>query len=215
MQRMLSRDLEDSPDVVGLICGTALGLRHQTRDDIEEPFQQTGTLHLFAVAGLHVGIVARLFWIMAMMARLPRKWATLLIIPALLFYAAVTGLHTSSVRAAGMSAGLLGGFIVGRKAFVFNGLAAAATLILAWDTQELFAVGFQLSFSVVAAILLLHEPTFRFLRRRLATEPFLPRSLFTKRRRARENALNWLARAASASFAACVGSLQLMLWHYH
>src|SRR5438874_196862 len=51
MQRILSRDLEDSPDVVGLICGTALGLRHQTRDDIEEPFQQTGTLHLFAVVG--------------------------------------------------------------------------------------------------------------------------------------------------------------------
>src|SRR5881227_3973716 len=49
MQRQLSRDLEDSPDVIGLICGTALGLRHQTRDDIEEPFQQTGTLHLFAV----------------------------------------------------------------------------------------------------------------------------------------------------------------------
>ena len=56
MQRVLSRDIQDSPEVVGLICGTALGLRHQTRDDIEEPFQQTGTLHLFAVAGLHVGI---------------------------------------------------------------------------------------------------------------------------------------------------------------
>jgi competence protein ComEC len=66
MQRILSRDIENSPDVVGLICGTALGLRHQARDDIEEPFQQTGTLHLFAVAGLHVGIVARLLWTVAM-----------------------------------------------------------------------------------------------------------------------------------------------------
>src|SRR5207249_10922494 len=83
MQRILSRDLEDSPDVVGLICGTALGLRHQTRDDIEEPFQQTGTLHLFAVAGLHVGIVARLLWTLAMLMRLPRKPATALIIPLL------------------------------------------------------------------------------------------------------------------------------------
>ena len=104
MQRILSRDLEDSPDVVGLICGTALGLRHQTRDDIEEPFQQTGTLHLFAVAGLHVGIVARLLWTLAMVMRLPRKPATALIIPLLFFYAAITGLHTASVRAAVMSA---------------------------------------------------------------------------------------------------------------
>ncbi|MEY2584712.1 MAG: competence protein ComEC, partial [Verrucomicrobiota bacterium] len=143
MQATISRSLENSPDVTGAINGMVLGLRHQTAEDIEEPFQQTGTLHLFAVAGLHVGIVARLLWILATMARLPRKWATVLIIPALLFYAAITGLHTSSVRAAVMSAVLLGGFIVERKAFAFNSLAAAAALILWWDTNELFAVGFQ------------------------------------------------------------------------
>jgi ComEC/Rec2-related protein len=215
MQTTISRGLENSPDVTSAINGMVLGLRHQTAEDIEEPFQQTGTLHLFAVAGLHVGIVARLLWIMATVARLPRKWATLLVIPALLFYAAVTGLHTSSVRAAVMSAVLLGGFIAERKAFAFNGLAAAATLILAWNTQELFAVGFQLSFSVVAAILLLHEPTFRFFKRLLATDPFLPRTLFTKGRRVLEKGLTWLARAASVSFAAWVGSLPLMFWYYH
>src|SRR6478672_7319322 len=215
MQATICRGLENSPDVTGAINGMVLGLRHQTPDDIEEPFQQTGTLHLFAVAGLHVGIVARLLWILATVARLPRKWATALIIPALLFYAAITGLHTSSVRAAVMSAVLLGGFIVERKAFAFNGLAAAATLILCWDTNELFAVGFQLSFSVVAAILLLHEPVFCFLQRRLAADPFLPRSLFTARRRALKEALRWVARAASVSFAAWVGSLPLMLWYYH
>ncbi len=162
MEATLRRGLEYSPDVTSSINGMVLGLRHQTAEDIEEPFQQTGTLHLFAVAGLHVGIVGRLLWILATMARMPRKWATAAIIPALLFYAAITGLHTSSVRAAVMSAVLLGGFIAERKAFAFNGLAAAATLILWWDTNELFAVGFQLSFSVVAAILLLQEPSFRF-----------------------------------------------------
>src|SRR4051812_33889770 len=152
---------------------------------------------------------------MAMAGRLPREWATLLIIPALLFYAAVTGLHTSSVRAAVMSAVLLGGFVAERKAFAFNGLAAAATLILAWNTQELFAVGFQLSFCVVAAILLLNEATFRFLQRRLATDPFLPRTLFTKGRRTLEKSTTWLARVASVSFAAWIGSLPLMFWYYH
>jgi competence protein ComEC len=68
-----------------------LGIRHQTEEDIEEPFQQTGTLHLFAVAGLHVGIMARLLWIVATVIRLPRSIGTLLIVPGLLFYAAVTG----------------------------------------------------------------------------------------------------------------------------
>jgi competence protein ComEC len=215
MQATISRGLENSPDVTGAINGMVLGLRHQTPEDIETPFQQTGTLHLFAVAGLHVGIVARLLWILATVARVPRKWATLLIIPALLFYAAITGLHTSSLRAAVMSAVLLGGFIVERKAFAFNSLAAAATLILCWDTNELFAVGFQLSFCVVGAILLLHEPTFRFLQRRFAADPFLPRSLFTTRRHALNKGLTWIARAASVSFAAWIGSLPLMLWYYH
>ena len=215
MEATLRRGLENSPEVTGSINGMVLGLRHQTAEDIEEPFQQTGTLHLFAVAGLHVGIVARLLWILATMARLPRKWATASIIPALLFYSAITGLHTSSVRAAVMSAVLLGGFIAERKAFAFNSLAAAATLILWWDTNELFAVGFQLSFCVVAAILLLQEPSFRFLSRRFASDPFLPRSLFTPRRRVLNNSLVWLARASSVSFAAWIGSLPLMLWYYH
>ena len=125
MQRTLSRGIEDSPDIVGLICGTALGLRHQTRDDIEEPFQQTGTLHLFAVAGLHVGIVAWLLWTVATVLRLPRKTATAIIIPLLFFYAAVTGLHTASIRAAIMSAILLGGIFFDRKVFALNSLAAA------------------------------------------------------------------------------------------
>lgn len=215
LQAVLSRDLENSPDVTGAINGMVLGLRHQTPEDIEEPFQQTGTLHLFAVAGLHVGIVARLLWIVATVVRLPRKWATALIIPALLFYAAITGLHTSSVRAAIMSAVLLGGFLVERKAFALNSLAAAAMLILCWETNELFAVGFQLSFSVVAAIIVLADPTFRFLRRRFEPDSFLPKSLFNTRRRALNHSLSWVARAGSVSFAAWIGSLPLMLWYYH
>jgi ComEC/Rec2-related protein len=215
MQAVLSRDLENSPDVTGAITGMVLGLRHQTPEDIEEPFQRTGTLHLFAVAGLHVGIVARLLWIVATVIRLPRKWATALIIPALLFYAAVTGLHTSSVRAAVMSGVLLAGFLAERKVFALNSLAAAATLVLCWNTNELFSVGFQLSFSVVAAIVLLAEPTYQFLRRRFAPDPFLPRSLFGARRRILSHSVSWLARASSVSFAAWIGSLPLMLWYYY
>jgi ComEC/Rec2-related protein len=215
MEATLRRGIENSPDVTSSINGMVLGLRHQTAEDIEEPFQQTGTLHLFAVAGLHVGIVAGLLWILATLARLPRKWATAVIIPALLFYSAITGLHISSVRAAVMSGVLLGGFIVERKAFAFNSLAAAATLILWWNTNELFSVGFQLSFCVVAAILLLQEPIFHFLRGRFEPDPFLPRNLFTARHRALNSSLNWVAAAASVSFAAWIGSLPLMLWYYH
>src|SRR5207302_4484925 len=147
MQNALCRGLETAPEVQNFLSGIVLGLRHQSPEDIEEPFQQTGTLHLFAVAGLHVVIVATLLWMLAMVARLSRKWATALIIPLLLFYAAVTGLHVSSVRAAVMSSILLGGFFFDRKVFVLNSLAEAAFFLLCWDTNELFSTGFQLSFA--------------------------------------------------------------------
>src|SRR5213080_2252482 len=215
MQRMLSRDLEDSPDVVSLICGTSLGLRHQTHDDIEEPFQQTGTLHLFAVAGLHVGIVARLLWTFAMVLRLPRKVATALIIPLLFFYAAITGLHTGSVRAAVMSALLLGGIFFDRKVLALNSLAAAAFLILLFDSNQLFTSGFQLSFAVVGAIILLADPMFVRFERIVAPDPFLPRLLFSRMRRFFAAVGRGLARGASVSLAAWIGSLLLIYWYFY
>ncbi len=158
MQNALCRGLENAPEVQNFLSGIVLGLRHQTPEDIEEPFQQTGTLHLFAVAGLHVGIVAALLWMLAMVARLSRKWAAALIIPLLLFYAAITGLHVSSIRAAVMSSILFGGLFFERKVFVLNSLAAAAFFLLCWNTNELFSTGFQLSFAVVGAIILFADP---------------------------------------------------------
>jgi ComEC/Rec2-related protein len=192
-----------------------LGLRHQAPEDIEEPFQQTGTLHLFAVAGLHVGIVAALLWMLAMVARLPRKPAAALIIPLLLFYAAVTGLHVSSVRAAVMSSILLGGLFFERKVFVLNSLAAAAFFLLCWNTNELFSTGFQLSFAVVGAIILFADPFARFLQRWTAPDPFLPRSLLRGPRRRLHAGFDWLCRGTGVSLAAWLGSLPLVLWYFY
>src|SRR5438128_5116868 len=215
MQNALCRGLENAPEVQDFLSGIVLGLRHQTPEDIEEPFQQTGTLHLFAVAGLHVGIVAALLWMLAMIARLSRKWATALIIPLLLFYAAVTGLHVSSVRAAVMTSILLGGFFFDRKVFVLNSLAAAAFFLLCWDTNELFSTGFQLSFAVVGAIILFTNPLFGFLQSWGAPDPFLPRSLLRGPRRLMHVAFESLCRGASVSLAAWIGSLPFILWYFH
>jgi ComEC/Rec2-related protein len=215
MQQALCRGLEDAPEVQNFLSGIVLGLRHQTPEDIEEPFQETGTLHLFAVAGLHVGIVAALLWMVATVARLSRKSAAALIIPLLLFYAAVTGLHVSSVRAAVMSSVLLGGFFFDRKVFVLNSLAAAAFFLLCWDTNELFSTGFQLSFAVVGAIVLFADPFFGVLQRWVAVDPFLPRSLLRGPRRWMHAGYEWLCQGASVSLAAWIGSLPLILWYFH
>src|SRR5213075_902735 len=215
MQNAICRGLENAPEAQNFLSGIVLGLRHQAPEDIEEPFQQTGTLHLFAVAGLHVGIVATLLWMLAMVARLPRKSAAALIIPLLLFYAAVTGSHVSSVRAAVMSSILLGGLFFERRVFVLNSLAAAAFFLLCWSTNELFSTGFQLSFAVVGAIILLADPLSAFLQHWSAPDPFLPRSLVRGPRRWMHAGFEWLCRGSSVSLAAWAGSLLLILWYFH
>lgn len=215
MQNALCRGLENAPEVQSFLSGIVLGLRHRAPEDIEEPFQQTGTLHLFAVAGLHVGIVATLLWMLATVARLSRKTAAAMIIPLLFFYAAVTGLHVSSVRAATMASILVGGLFFERKVFLANSLAAAAFFILCWNTDELFSTGFQLSFAVVGAIVLFVDPFFRILERRGAADPFLPQSLLRGPRRWIHSGYEWICGGASVSLAAWIGSLPLILWYFH
>jgi competence protein ComEC len=215
MQNALCRGLENAPEAQNFLSGIVLGLRHQTPEDIEEPFQQTGTLHLFAVAGLHVGIVAALLWMLAMVARLSRKYAAAFIIPLLLFYAAVTGLHVSSVRAAVMASILVGGLFFERKVFLLNSLAAAAFFLLSWNTNELFSTGFQLSFAVVAAIVLFADSFAGFLQRWTAPDPFLPRSLLRGPRRWMHAGFKWLCRGTGVSLAAWLGSLPLVLWYFY
>ncbi|HEY3663086.1 MAG TPA: ComEC/Rec2 family competence protein [Chthoniobacterales bacterium] len=215
MRANLTRGLEDSPDVAALINGMALGLRHETPNDIEDPFQQTGTLHLFAVAGLHVGIVAQLLWILASLLRLPRTAAAALIIPCLFFYSAITGFHVSSLRAAAMASFLLGGIFFDRPVLALNSLAGAALVILAFDTNQLFTSGFQLSFAVVGAILLCQNRIFTVLLRPAATDPFLPRSLVSRARLFCESVYRLIAGGVSVSAAAWAGSLILIIWYFY
>src|SRR5437899_5778396 len=150
-----------------------------------------------------------------MMTRLSRKWATALIIPLLLFYAAVTGLHVSSIRAAVMSSILLGGFFFERKVFALNSLAAAAFFLLCWNTNEFFSTGFQLSFAVVGGIILLADPLSEWLRPIGAPDPFLRRRLVSGLRRMIGVGYEWICRGGSVSLAAWLGSLPLIIWYFH
>ncbi len=215
MDEALGRGLESAPDQHSLISGIVLGLRDATPDEVEEEFQQTGTIHLFATAGLHVGIVAYLLWTIAKAVRIPRKLAICMIVPALFFYAAITGWNTASVRAATMAAVVLGGAFLDRRAHAGNSLAAAAFLLLSCSTQQLFSMGFQLSFAVVGTIIFLADRVFRSLVRLVRPDPFLPRALLGPIRRLGLHSWSMISRGASVSFAAWVGSLFLILPYFY
>jgi ComEC/Rec2-related protein len=76
----------------------------------------------------------------------------LLVIPILWFYAGATGWAASAIRATVMMSAVLAGWAARRPSDLLNSLAAAALIILAWQPQQLFQAGFQLSFVVVACM---------------------------------------------------------------
>ena len=124
----------------------ALGARESSPEELEELFRISGTLHLFAVSGMNVAIIAGLFLGFALLFRIPRHYAVIIVIPFVLFYALLTGLSPSAVRAAVMLSTFLAAYAAREKPRLLNSLGLAALIVLLYDSQQLFLPGFQLSF---------------------------------------------------------------------
>lgn len=214
IQRRLTVGLEDDPATASVIAAMVLGTRSETPDEIENAFIGSGTMHVFAVSGLHVGLFAYLAWMVLKALGLRRPLAIGLIIPAIVFYAFVTGLRPSACRATIMAVIVLAAYLFDRVPSLANSLGAAALVILAADTLQLLQPGFQLSFVVLGAIVgiapFLRRPLQRFAR----PDPFLPRSLLTAAQRVGYGIGKRVADVLSVSCAAWLGSALLMLHHF-
>ena len=215
MESTLREGISSDPLVCNLLAGIVLGVTSDIPDALQDEFRQTGTFHLFSVSGLHVGMIALILWQAFRMAGMGRGIATCLIIPALFFYALLTGWKPSSVRAATMTGIFLIGMASGRQSIALNSLCAAAFVILLQSTNELFNPGFQLSFTVVAAILLVAGPFQERIRVRLEPDPFIPVSLWTKWQKKRHEAAVHTAGLLAVSLAAWIGSLPLTVFYFH
>ncbi len=215
MESTLREGISSDPLVCNLLAGIVLGVTSDIPDTLQEEFRQTGTFHLFSVSGLHVGMIALILWQVLRMAGVGRGIATCVIIPALFFYALLTGWKPSSIRAATMTAIFLIGMVSWRQPIALNSLCAAAFVILAQSTNELFNPGFQLSFTVVAAILLIAGPIQERIRRRLEPDPFIPVSLWTSWQKKRHEAAGNASSLLAVSLAAWIGSLPLTVFYFH
>ncbi len=214
MRETLVRGIND-PTVSDLVVAMVLGDTSSLPGRVQEQFRSTGTYHLFSVSGLHVGMLAVLLWYLLRVLRLTRRQAAFLIIPALFFYAFITGWKPASVRAALMTSVVLCGLIANRQPVLFNNFCAAAFLILLGDTNQLFNAGFQLSFSVVAAILLFARPCAGLIETPFLPDPFFPERLLTRGQRLFFGGGQHFAGLAGVSAAAWAGSLPLTLGYFH
>ena len=213
--RTLSIDLDNQPDARAIILAMALGTIEPDAKDLETPFRESGTLHIFAVSGLHVAIVGVIFWALLRPFGLRRSVLVPVLVGALFSYAFITGMRPSAIRAAVMAAVLLIGMGLHRRTDLLNSLGAAALLLIAWDTQQVFAPGFQLSFLVLAAIGLLGKLFTTPLLPWIDPDPFLPKPLLTGPQKFTWTFRRWFAGLFTVSAAAAIGSLPLMYQHFH
>ncbi len=143
-----------------LASALILGVTDGLDDELLSAYKATGTLHVLAVSGLHVGILYGLvLFILKPISRFKYgPWAVACIsIVALWGYAFVTGLSPSVLRAVTMFSFVALAKPAGRRTNIYNTLAASAFCILLVDPFLIMSVGFQLSYLAVLGIVYIQQ----------------------------------------------------------
>ena len=134
-----------------------LGYKNELEGATKQAFARAGLSHIMAVSGLHVGLVIAPFWLL-----IPYFWSRkngtkigfALLIVLLFFYAGLTGFSVSVLRASLMAILLTYGKLFSKSSDSINLMGVAALVILLLDSNQLFEIGFQLSFCAALIILL-------------------------------------------------------------
>lgn len=238
-RRLLARGLPED-QALRLLWAMTLGWKTALNQDNARPFMRAGTMHVFAISGLHVALIGGVLVLILRALRVPSDAAAWLVIPALWFYTHATGWQPSAIRATLMMSVVLAGGALRRPSDLLNSLSVAALLLLLWDPRQLFQAGFQLSFSVVLCLALgwpgapsgsppspdtevlpggesrLH----RFARQlpllgRLLHDPLQPRELRPRWRRALDRPARALRQALLTSLTAWLGSIPLTAFYFN
>jgi len=135
-----------------------LGYRDKLDADLIREYSGAGAMHILCVSGLHVGIIylilSSLLFFMNR-SRYSRISKSIILILLIWFYALLTGLSPSVLRASTMISFIIIGGLLNRYTNIYNTLAASAFLLLIINPFIITEVGFQLSYLAVIGIVLL------------------------------------------------------------
>lgn len=214
-QRTLARGLPVEDEELRLLWAMTLGWKTALTDEVSEPFMRSGTMHIFAISGLHIALIAGILVAVLRALQLPRGACGAVIVPLIWFYTAATGWQSSAIRSTLMMTVIIAGWSLHRPSNLLNSLAASGFIILIWEPTQLFQASFQLSFFVVLALALLLPPFENLRQRLLATDPFLPDELRPRWRRWLDAPVRLVTTSFATSLAAWVGSLPLIAYYFH
>jgi len=214
-RKILGRGLEDYPEQRGVLQALLLGYRGDLPRALRKDFAATGTVHIFAISGAHVGMMLLLFAGLLRALRVPVTRWFLFLTPLLLVYTLTTGAATSAIRASVMASLMLGATFLKRRPDAISALAVAAIAILVVSPAQLGDLGFLLSFTAVGGLLAV-QPVMEAGVRRLAHRDvwLLPGEEMPSESRWKMGALGGI-RYASVSVSAWVSTLPLTAFFFN
>lgn len=144
-----------------------LGIQDNLDANLKQNYINSGSIHLFAVSGLHVMIISGFSLFLLSLLRIKKRLQYLIAIGIAVVFVLLSGAHLSAVRACIMLALLLIGRIVGRESDPVNSLCAAGFFIVLYNVYAIMDIGFLMSFSATMGILLVSRRLCRFTLTRL------------------------------------------------
>ena len=162
-QSYLRLGAPEAKHLSGIYVAMLLGQKAALDADQKDRFRMTGTMHLFAISGLHIGVVAAVLAQALLLFRIPRAVAPLIGLPLLYVYVEVTGAAPSAIRAFLMVTFFWCGIALNRQRSPLAAMTASAIFVLILQPGQLWLIGFQLSYFVVFSILLLGLPLYHTL----------------------------------------------------
>ena len=140
----------------GLIKAMLLGQREELDKETVQVFSNTGAIHVLAVSGLHVGIIATLIYWLLSFFRI-KKWLMPVTAIVTLLFALITGASPSVIRASI----LISLFLFGKRQKLYtngyNLLAFVALVMLLIKPTDLYSISFQFSFTAILALLMFSQ----------------------------------------------------------
>lgn len=143
------------PDVYAIMQALLLGQRQEVSPELNQRYANAGAVHLLAVSGLHVGVVAILlyFFTYPLLYFKKGKWLRFVVSILLLWvFAGVAGFSPSVTRAVFMFTIIGFALLSGRGMHGLSATFLSAFLLLLYEPSFAFEVGFQLSYMAVIGI---------------------------------------------------------------
>lgn len=157
------RELNISGREFGVASALLLGYTNGIDPELRREYAATGAMHILSVSGMHVGIIylflESLLGFMGKRRR-TRLLKTILLISFIWFYALLTGLSPSVIRASTMLSFIIFGRSLDRLPDIYNILSASLMLILSTNPYLIIDVGFQLSYLAVLGIVIFYKPIY-------------------------------------------------------